>query len=153
MELRVGRGSATANRLSDERGFTFMELMIVMVIIGILAGIAMTMLKGNRTNAVDSEAKQNAGSMMAHVESCFTETEDYGQCETGDPLLGDTKMAEGAGPGQTRVMSDGPHDYVIESVSRSGNTFRLVKVQALKPTRSCTVKPGGEGGGCNNSAW
>ena len=151
MQLR--EGAPLTERLKDERGFTFMEMLIVMVIIGILAGIAMTMLKGNRTNAIDSEAKQNAGSMMAHVESCFTETEDYGACETGDPLLGDTKIAEGAGPGQTRVISDGPHDYVIESVSRSGNTFRLVKVAGQKPTRSCTVKPGGEGGGCNSSTW
>lgn len=140
-------------RLKDERGFTFMEILVVMLILGILAGIALTMLKGNRTNAIDSEAKQNAGSMMAHVESCFTETEDYGECETGDKLLVDTKMAEGAGPGQTRVLSDGPHDYVIESMSRSGNVFRLVKVAGQKPTRSCSVKPGGESGGCLNSAW
>ena len=140
-------------RLRDERGFTFMEILVVMVILAILAGIALTMLKGNRTNAIDSEAKQNAGSMMAHVESCFVETEDYGDCETGDPLLGKTHMAEGAGPGQTRALSDGPRDYVIEAMSRSGNTFRLVKVAGQKPTRSCSVKPGGEGGGCNNSAW
>ncbi len=140
-------------RLKDDRGFTFMEILIVMVILAILAGIALTMLKGNRTNAIDSEAKQNAGSMMAHVESCFTETEDYGECETGDVLLGDTKMAEGAGPGQTRVMSDGPHDYVIEAMSRTGNVYRLVKVAGQKPTRSCSVTPGGEAGGCANSAW
>src|ERR671911_140318 len=97
MQLKEGQGG-TMGRLKDERGFTFL---------GILAGIALSMLKGNRTNAIDSEAKQNAGSMMAHVESCFTETEDYGDCETGDPLLGETKIAEGTGPGQTRVAVDG----------------------------------------------
>ena len=141
-------------RLRDERGFTLMEILIVMVILAILAGIAVSTLKGNRTTAQDSSAKQNAGAMMAHVESCFTETEDYGQCETGDLLLGDTKMAEGTGPGQTRVVSDGPHDYSIEAMSKTGNVFRLVKTAGDKPVRSCRVAVGAERGGCgSDSSW
>lgn len=141
-------------RLKDERGFTLMEILIVMVILAILAGIALSTLTGNRANARDSEAKQNAGSMMVHVESCFVETEDYGKCETGDPLLGDTKMAEGTGPGQTRVVSDGPRDYAIESMSRTGNVFRLIKTAGSKPVRSCRIAVGGEPGGCRaDSTW
>src|SRR5688500_13419560 len=140
-------------RLKDERGFTFIEILVVMVILAILAGIALSMLKGNRANATDAEAKQNARSLMAHVESCFAETEDYGQCESGDVLLGDTSMPLGAGPGQTRALSDGPRDYVIEATSRTGNVFRLVKVDGRRPTRSCSVPPGGESGGCLNSTW
>ena len=141
-------------RLKDERGFTLMEILIVMVVLAVLAGIALSTLTGNRTNAHDSAAKQNAGSMMAHVESCFAETEDYGLCETGDPLLGDTKLAEGTGPGQTRVVSDGVHDYSIESMSKTGNVFRLVKTAGHKPVRSCNVAPGGDAGGCGaDSTW
>src|SRR3712207_9294814 len=90
-----------------------------MMILGILAAIAIPMLTGNRANATDSEAKMNAGSMQTHVETCFAETEDYGKCETGDPDLGDTKISIGAGPGQTRVSSDGPRDFMIEATSRS----------------------------------
>src|SRR3712207_2413267 len=96
----------------------------------------------------------NAGSMQTHVETCFAETEDYGKCETGDPDLGDTKISIGAGPGQTRVSSDGPRDFMIEATSRTGAVFRLVKIAGATPVKSCTVPPGAERGGCRgDSSW
>jgi prepilin-type N-terminal cleavage/methylation domain-containing protein len=141
-------------RLTNEDGFTFIELLVVMVIIGILAAIALSVFNGQTTKAQDSEAKMNAGSMQAHVESCYVETEDYGECETGDPGLSDTRMPEGTGPAQTTVNSNGPRDYVIASTSRSGNVFRLVKLKGEKPNRSCSVSAHGERGGCHDdSSW
>ena len=141
-------------RLKDERGFTLFEVLIVTVIIGILAAIALPMITGSQSKAQDSEAKFNAGSMLAHVESCFVATDDYGECETGDHELGETGLSLGTGPGQTRVTSDGSKDFSIEAMSRSGNVFRLVKIAGDKPTRSCLVPPGNERGGCrSDSTW
>lgn len=136
-------------RLADQRGFTLFEVLIVMVILAILAAIALAQLKPNEANAQDSDAKMTAGSMHAHVESCFVETEDYGRCETGDSALGETRMPIGAGPGQVRVDSKGPLDYVIAARSRSGTTFFLVKAAGDKPTRTCDR----DFGGCRSGGW
>jgi hypothetical protein len=104
--------------------------------------------------AQDAEAKMNAGSMYAHVESCAVETDDYRQCETGDPELGTTGLAIGSAPGETKATSDGPRAFRVEAVSRSGNVFAVVLEPGdNKPSRVCTVPAGQDPAGCKNGAW
>lgn len=136
-------------RLTDERGFTFVEVLVVMLILGILAGIAVSQLKPNEANAQDADAKMAVSSMHAHVQSCFVETEDYGVCESSDPLLGDSKLPVGSGVGQVRADSKSAHEVTIAARSRSGTTFFLIKAAGKDASRTCDR----DYGGCRTGGW
>lgn len=66
--------STRPNRL---RGFTLIELMIVVAILGILAAIAIPMLASQQLRSKATEAKTNLGAIRVVEEANFGETGEY----------------------------------------------------------------------------
>ena len=69
-------------RKNDKKGFTLIELMIVIAIIGILAAIAIPNFIAYRNKAFCSKAETDAKNMLACLSDYFTEPE-----HTSLPLL------------------------------------------------------------------
>ena len=65
-------------RNNNQKGFTLIELMIVVAIIGILAAIAIPNFMSYQCKAKQSEAKSNLGAIATCQEAYLAEFDSYG---------------------------------------------------------------------------
>jgi type IV pilus assembly protein PilA len=79
--------------LNNKKGFTLIELMIVVAIIGILAAIAIPNFMNYQCKAMQSEAKTSLGTIRTLQEAYFAEYDTYtaNLSNLGFELKGDTK--------------------------------------------------------------
>jgi type IV pilus assembly protein PilA len=137
---------------NEEKGFTLIELLVVILIIGILAAIALPAFLGQRQKGQDSEAKSNARNIVSHVESCYTQEQDYQQCTNAAQDLQDSGIPLGTAGGEVNVTSSAANSYQVIGTSKSGNTFTITKTagQFVKPY---TCSTGGKAGCGTGGKW
>lgn len=133
--------------MSDEDGFTLVELLIVIAIVGILAAIVIPSFLNQREKAVDASAKSALSTARVAIETYATDNDnDYtsatpARLKAIEPALNDSSASALA------VSGTGPTGYTLTVTSTSGNrTYTFTRAGGVT-TRSCSV-PAGDRGGC-----
>jgi type IV pilus assembly protein PilA len=103
--------------MERRKGFTLIELMVVILIVSILAGVAIPLMQGRIDSAKWSEANATAGTIRTAVRAYFAEDPD---AATGlaDKSLDDedTRNALGFNEEDLTGTYFGPSNYTISSI-------------------------------------
>ena len=116
--------------LKNKKGFTLIELMIVVAIIGVLSVIAITNFLSFRMKVKTSEAKSNLGSIRTCEESYKAENEEY--CPADASPTGHTTPGKDA----QAWVDTGANQFATIGFAPNGNVYYVYAVSATAPPSS-----------------
>jgi prepilin-type N-terminal cleavage/methylation domain-containing protein len=109
-------------KMKGRKGFTLVELMVVILIVGILAAVAIPLMQGRINKAKWSEANATAGTIRTAIRAYAAET----SVATAQGLVGNalddgaTQTALGFSGTDLAGTYFAPVDYTITAVNASG---------------------------------
>ena len=141
---------ARTSRLRAQRGFSFIELLIVVILLGILAAIVLPAFLSQTSQGDDASAKSNATEMARAVETCSTEGNDYTQCDEPAELQ-ISGLTWGPAEGEVQVTASATRTYEVQAKAQGGHRYTWTKQPNGLVTRTCA--PVDKGGCTSSGSW
>lgn len=152
-----------SDRIGCEDGFTVVELLATLLVLGLLAAVSLATLAGKDKLAQDAEAKSNVRNLFGHVQTCYAETNDYTLCDETAEIGSPPGFSWGRGANQVEIRRGGIRttqmQVTVRGFSRAvtngrRHSFTFIKRAGPPPdTRTCRTGGGNDAGGCHNGAW
>ena len=140
------------SRARGEAGFTLTELLVVLLIVGLLAAIAIPAFLGQRGKADDAEARASARTAQMAAETFATESDGrYGGISAAR-LVAIEGTLSGLGERlEVDEIADGEGYEITVTSPRTGNAFSVERDADGQMSFSCTLT--GRGGCSEGGTW
>jgi type IV pilus assembly protein PilA len=146
-------------RMKDDRGFTLIELMVVVLIIAILIAIAIPTFLGLRRRAQDRAAQSNLRNGLTAGKAFYTDDETYdlfnaAAGELIEPSLTWVNGATGAVPGTVGIRVATVEHLLLTAYSASGTYFCILDdVVGVDAGTFYDDADAGAEGACRQPSW